>query len=63
MKKLLVLLFILCLPILAMAGGKISVPETHFDYGNVSQNSTLSHGYIIRNIGDDTLKIIQVRPG
>jgi hypothetical protein len=46
-----------------MGTGKISVPETHYDYGNVPQNSMLSHDYIIKNIGEDTLKIIQVRPG
>jgi hypothetical protein len=63
MKKLLVLIVVLCLPILALGTPQISVPETHWEYGNVPQNGVLSHNYIVRNLGTDTLKIIQVRPG
>jgi hypothetical protein len=46
-----------------MAGPKILMPETRWDYGDVPQNSTLSHAYWIKNIGDDTLKIVNVKPG
>ena len=48
---------------LAFAGPKVSVPEKHWDFGNVPQNATIAHAYWIKNIGDDTLKIINVKPG
>jgi hypothetical protein len=47
----------------SFAGPKVSIPEKHWDFGNVPQNSTISHAYWIMNIGDDTLKIINVKPG
>jgi hypothetical protein len=47
----------------AMAKAKIEVPETHWDYGNVPQNAVLVHDYWVRNIGDDTLRITDVKPG
>ena len=64
MKKLLaVSMFLVAFPALSLAGPKILVPQTHWDYGNVPQNNTISHDYWIKNIGDDTLKIINVKPG
>lgn len=56
-------LILLLLPVATMAGPKILMPETRWDYGDVPQNSTLSHAYWIKNIGDDTLKIVNVKPG
>jgi hypothetical protein len=47
---------------IAFASARIQIPEVHWDYGNVPQNSTLSHAYWIRNVGDDTLRI-DVKPG
>lgn len=47
----------------AVATPKIVVPETHWDYGNVPQNATLSHDYVVKNVGDDTLRITDVKPG
>lgn len=47
----------------ALGGPKANIPEKHWDFGNVPQNSTISHAYWIKNIGDDTLKIISVKPG
>jgi len=45
------------------AGAKISVPEKEWDFGAVPQQSTVSHEYWIKNIGDDTLRNIVVKPG
>jgi hypothetical protein len=56
-------LFLILWPVLAIASPQISVPETHWDFGNVPLNSVISHDYWIRNIGTDSLKIIEVRPG
>jgi hypothetical protein len=64
MKKLLAaFVFLFSWPIISMAGPQLSLPEIHWDYGNVPQNSVLTHGYWLRNNGDDTLRILNVKPG
>lgn len=64
MKQLLsIIVIVVLLPIMALAGPRIFVPETQFDFGVVPQNVTISHPYVIKNIGDDTLRILQVKPG
>jgi hypothetical protein len=64
MKKMLAaIMFLISCSVIAMAAPQISVPETHWDFGNVPQNATLTHDYWIRNLGTDTLRIIDVRPG
>ncbi len=64
MKKLLaVTMFLISWPVVSMATPVLSMPETHWDYGYVPQQSVLTHDYWIRNTGDDTLKIVEVRPG
>jgi hypothetical protein len=64
MKKLLaVIVLLISWPALLIAGPTLTMPETHWDYGNVPQHSVLTHDYWIKNTGDDTLKIIQVKPG
>jgi hypothetical protein len=42
---------------------KLLIPETSFDYGYVPPRSTLSHYYLVKNAGTDTLKIKEVKPG
>jgi len=37
--------------------------ETTWDFGKLPQGSVVSHSYQIKNVGTDTLRIIQVRPG
>jgi hypothetical protein len=44
-------------------GPKLFLPEKEWDFGYIPQNSTVSHFFKIKNIGDDTLLIIKVRPG
>jgi hypothetical protein len=64
MRKLLSAAMILMMsPLTVIAGPRIFMPETRWDYGDVPQNSTLQHAYWIKNIGDDTLKIVNVKPG
>ena len=42
---------------------KILIPETTFDFGLVPAGSVVSHHYLVRNMGTDTLKIKSVSPG
>jgi hypothetical protein len=61
---LLLLCFVVNLAPKALAGGpKLLIPETVFDFGLVPTKSTLSHYYLVKNAGTDTLKIENVKPG
>jgi hypothetical protein len=44
-------------------GPKLLIPETVFDFGYAPPRSALSHYYLVKNVGTDTLKIENVRPG
>lgn len=44
-------------------GAKIFLPEKGWDFGYIPQNAVVSHFFLIKNTGDDTLQIIKVRPG
>ncbi len=50
------------LPVVSWAGPKLAIPEKSWDFGNVSQHTTIAHAYWLKNIGDDTLRIINVKP-
>ena len=43
--------------------GKLELPETDFDFGYTPQNSKVSHIFWLSNIGEDSLEIINVKPG
>jgi hypothetical protein len=48
----------------AQAGGpKVLIPETKWDFGLVPAGSVISHYYLVKNLGTDTLKIESVKPG
>ncbi len=66
--RLIFILFLLCLAgsfiHQAQAGEpKLLVPETVFDFGYAPPSNVISHHYLIKNVGTDTLKIERVRPG
>jgi len=71
MKRVIGLVVILCLLCFvgnfihkAQAGGpKLLIPETTFDYGYAPPKSVLSHYYLVKNLGTDSLKIKDVKPG
>jgi len=44
-------------------GPALLIPETVFDFGYAPPRSALSHHYLVKNVGTDTLKIEKVRPG
>jgi hypothetical protein len=61
-KVLLLMLILVFLATIAMASPKISIPVTSWDFGNVPQNSTVQHDFLVKNIGTDTLRILSVKP-
>jgi len=42
---------------------KVLIPETTWDYGYVPGGTVISHYYLVRNLGTDSLKIKSVNPG
>ncbi|MFH1336431.1 MAG: hypothetical protein ABII96_07930 [Candidatus Zixiibacteriota bacterium] len=42
---------------------KLLIPETTFDFGYTPTKSTVSHYYLVKNVGTDSLKIENVKPG
>ena len=44
-------------------GPKLLIPQTMFDFGCVPPQSVISHYYLVKNVGEDTLKIERVKPG
>jgi hypothetical protein len=42
---------------------KVLIPETTWDFGYVPTNSVITHNYLVKNLGTDTLKILSVKPG
>jgi hypothetical protein len=44
-------------------GPELLIPQTMFDFGFVPPQSMISHYYLVKNVGGDTLKIENVKPG
>lgn len=42
---------------------RLEVPEVAFNFGYVPQGASISHVFWLRNVGGDTLRITDVRPG
>ena len=42
---------------------RLTMDESTFDFGFTPQNSTISHVFLLRSTGDDTLRILSVKPG
>lgn len=47
----------------AVAAPRLLIKETAFDFGYAPQNSKVSHVFWLYSTGDDTLKILKVKPG
>ena len=63
-----IMAFALALVILFLVGSVVAAPrmelkEKVFDFGYAPQNSKLSHIFWLYSTGDDTLKILNVKPG
>ncbi|MEW5923644.1 MAG: hypothetical protein AB1746_06620 [Candidatus Zixiibacteriota bacterium] len=50
-------------PLPSVNGPGLYIPDSTFDFGYVPQNGTVSHEYRLYSVGDDTLKILDIRPG
>lgn len=42
---------------------KITVSAESFDFGRVPQGASIAHAFWIKNVGEDTLRITDVKPG
>lgn len=42
---------------------RIQVSQTEFDFGRVAQGASISHVFWLKNVGADTLRIQDVKPG
>jgi len=42
---------------------RIQVSAEEFDFGRVPQGASISHVFWLKNIGEDTLRIADVKPG
>lgn len=47
----------------AHAAPRLTLPESVFNFGYAPQNSKISHTFWMYSTGDDSLKIISVKPG
>ena len=47
----------------ALAVPKMYLPQESFDFGFAPQDSKISHVFWIKSVGDDSLKILKVKPG
>lgn len=69
-RLLLIIMGLFCVALLGEAalgqnrkGPKIAVEEREFDFKEVKEGTDLEHTFKIFNKGDESLKIISVRPG
>ena len=46
-----------------VSGGIAEVPETSFDFGELSDTGEYSHAFIVKNVGTAPLEIKKVLPG
>jgi|GEM_PF-2010268 len=50
-----------CVP--AWAGPEIQIEEPEFDFGEIWQDEKVDHVFVFRNVGDETLKILDIKSG
>lgn len=44
-------------------GARIFVEERSYDFGQVSEDTLLSHSFVFHNIGNDTLRVLRLKSG
>ncbi|MBW1715593.1 MAG: DUF1573 domain-containing protein [Deltaproteobacteria bacterium] len=64
---------IICIPLLTICGHsslaqelqgpKMALEEQVFDFKEVREGAVISHSFKVFNHGDETLRIVRVRPG
>jgi hypothetical protein len=63
MKLLTQLILLFCLAGVVFAQPQLEVPDESFFFGNVPQNSTITHQYWFKSTGTDTLRIREIKTG
>lgn len=67
MKKLTAIIIVLAAMMLAAgiasAAPRLTIHEDSFDFGYVPQHSKISHVFWLYSTGDDSLKVVKVKPG
>jgi hypothetical protein len=58
-----VLLIVVLVAGTAFAAPRLTIDESSFDFGYAPQHSKVSHVFWLKSTGDDTLKILNVKPG
>jgi len=58
-----VLVLLIIFSSMAMALPKMFLPQEEFDFGFVPQGAKITHVFWIKSVGEDTLKILNVKPG
>ncbi|MCK4428587.1 MAG: DUF1573 domain-containing protein [candidate division Zixibacteria bacterium] len=46
-----------------LSKARIFVPDTRWDFGYIPKGGSVSHTFQVKNVGEDTLIIVKVRPG
>ncbi len=62
-KQLVILALFFGLTATAAADPKILIPDAKWDFGHIPQKSKVTHDYLVKNVGTDTLRILRVKPG
>lgn len=63
MKLLIQFLLLFCLTGTIVAQPQLEIPDESFFFGNVPQNSTITHQYWFKSTGTDTLRIKEIKTG
>ena len=42
---------------------KIQIPQASWDFGYVPAGGVVSHSYLVKNMGNDVLRIQNIKPG
>lgn len=61
-----ILLFLGCIlgsGSLALAGPRVVLPENSYDFSPALEGSEVSHDFIVKNQGDEPLKILKINSG
>jgi len=68
--KLIALLFFLCMAAVTcpcqgqtIQGPQILIEEPEFDLGEVEEGQVVTHDFVVKNVGNQPLKITRVAPG
>lgn len=44
-------------------GPRLAIPDSFFNFGLAPQHSKISHVYWLYSTGDETVKILEIKPG